>query len=367
MTCTPSLSYREARYCEQGADVRHGGFYRAAQPLDTSALTSAERLNCRRGNVIGLFESSMISGALRTRATRSGPIERTGIIKLVSEVFGGILLAPEQTGRSVATMQLPTRDEETEKRVLGLLLADQTLVNLDNIRAAIDSQSLASLLTAASFTGRVLGESKVLTLPNRLVLVGTGNHVRASGEIAKRSVPIQLHPSTDAPEDRDDFRHADLPNYVAAVRGKVLGCLVGMVLNWLDAGQPAAEGVVPLGGFEAWSRAIGGILHLHDFRGWRTNEPGWRRAADPEGDDLRALVEAWWAMHGETPVSAGTVADLAKRGGLFGEVFAGKSEDGGLRSFARRVLRTYEGRPVAGKTIHRGKWGNNSTYHLKPR
>jgi len=94
------------------------------------------------------------------------------------------------------------------------------LVNLDNIRTAIDSSSLASLLAAPSFTRRVLGESKVLTLPNRLVLVGTGNHVRASGEIAKRSVPIHLHPSTDAPEDRDDFRHADLSAYVAAHAGE---------------------------------------------------------------------------------------------------------------------------------------------------
>jgi len=169
---------------------------------------------------------------LRTRATRSGPIERTGIIKLVSEVFGGTLLAPTLTRRAIATMQLPTRDEETEKRVLGLLLADQTLVNLDNIRTAIDSPSLASLLTAPSFTGRVLGESKMLTLPNRLVLVGTGNHVRASGEIAKGSVLIYRHPPTDAQEDSDDdFQHADLLRYVTAVRGNVLGCPMGTVVN----------------------------------------------------------------------------------------------------------------------------------------
>jgi len=240
------------------------------------------------------------------------------------------------------------------------------LVNLDNIRTAIDSSSLAPLLAAPSFTGRVLGESKMLTLPNRLVLVGTGNHIRASGEIAKRSVPIHLEPNTDAPEDRDDFQHPDLPGYVAAVRPKVLGCLLGIVRNWLDAGQPTAEGVVPLGGFEAWARAVSGILHLHGFTGWRTNERGWRRAADPEGEDLRALVQAWQERYGPAVVSPSNLARLAIERDLFPDVVGDKSEHGATIALSKKVLQRNVDRPVpGGLVLKRATSGHNPGYRLE--
>lgn len=315
-----------------------------------------------RQNLYGLLLTPLIRWAIQDNVPLHlvmAPLERTGKTKLVEQVFGGLML-----GRAgLPAMQLPKNEEETEKRVLAVLLQGQTLLNLDNIRAVIDSASLASLLTARTFTGRVLGHSQTATLPNHLTLVGTGNNVTASGEIAKRSVPIYLQPATANPEDRDQFNHTDLPAYIASVRRHALACLIGMVLNWIKAGRPQSN--LPLGGFEQWAHTVGGILNLHGFTAWRTNERDWRRTADPFGEDRSAFIEHWRAMHRDTPVAPKTLLALAERHSLFTDLLAGKGPQGKLMAFARKVLSPLENCSMGPWVVRRRKSGNNTTYLLE--
>ncbi len=326
--------------------------------IDFPFLSDADRQN-----FFGLLWTPIIRWAIGGNVpmhTIMAPLERTGKTKLAEEVFGGIIL-----GGELPTMQLPAHEEEVEKRVLAMLLDDHTLVNLDNIRTVIDSPALASVLTARTFTGRVLGVSKTVTLPNHLVLVATGNNVAASGEIAKRSIPIYLQPGDDRPEERRDFHHPDLSAYIRSVRRRVLECLVGAVLNWLDAGRPT-HGAKPLGGFEDWSAAVGGILGLLGFDQWRTNERQWRRTADPEGEDLQALVLAWWGTFKGQAVAPKALADLAHGNALYADLFVGKSPHGGRIAFSKKVLRAGENRPVGDLIIRRVTSGNNPSYFLEP-
>jgi len=60
-----------------------------------------------------------------------------------------------------------------------------------------------------------------------------GSHFSGSENDLKTPDPFSP-PATIAPEDRDAFLHPNLPRYVAAVRGKVLECLAGMLLNWVE-------------------------------------------------------------------------------------------------------------------------------------
>ncbi len=94
------------------------------------------------------------------------------------------------------------------------------------------------------------------SLPNNLTVVGSGNNVQASGEIAKRIVPIMIEPASANPEARTDFQHPDIRAHVRRRRRTVLECLLGLVENWLAAGRPTCTD--RLGGFESWSEAVGG-------------------------------------------------------------------------------------------------------------
>lgn len=292
--------------------------------------------------------------------TRNAPLHlvmaslpRTGKTKLVDEVLGGVIL-----GRPTPAIQLSGSDEERDKRILAALLRGDTIRHLDNLREYLDSAVLASLLTAPVYSGRILSRSELVDLPNHLTLVGTGNNVRATKEIVERSVPIVLQPSAADPSSRSDFAHADLPAYVSRQRRNVFAALLGMIEAWRAGGS--SPGAHRMGGFEDWTRVVGGILKHAGCPAWLGNARGWRRGADPAGADLESLVEEWWRLYGSTGQPAKVLAAAAKEAGLFPDCWAAKTEPGQVVSFSKRVLSPHVDAPVAGGRIIR-RIGSGST------
>jgi len=313
-----------------------------------------------RQNFFGLLLTPIVAPAIdgnRPMHLINSPLERTGKTKLVNEVLGGVLI-----GREAPAMQITDREEEREKRILAMLLQGETLMHLDNLPSYVDSTSLSSLLTAHVFGGRVLGVSRTVKLANHLTLVATGNNVAASGEIAKRIVPIMIEPTSAHPETRKDFQHANLRSYVRSRRRTVLECLLGLVENWLAAGRPKHPN--RFGGFENWSETVGGILKVNGFRAWRTNEADWRRQADPQGAEMQAFVEAWHEAYGLSEVEPKELRELAERNELFGYIFAKRSAQAINVAFGR-MLRRHGDMPVGGWFIRRSSCGNASKYRLE--
>lgn len=288
-----------------------------------------------RENFFGLLLTPIVAPAIdgnRPMHLLNAPLERTGKSKLVNEVFGGVI-----TGRDTPSMQITDREEEREKRILAMLLQGETLMHLDNLPAYIDSPALASLLTTSCFLGRILGFSRNVSLPNNLTIVGTGNNVQASGEIAKRVVPIMIEPTDAHPEARTDFQHPDIRAYVRRRRRAVLECLLGLVENWLAAGRPTHPN--RLGGFENWSEAIGGILRVNGLRAWRTNEAEWRKQANPHGCEWEGFVEAWHETFALQEVTVKELLDLAERVEMFPFVLAKKTPQAQGAVFGKIIQR----------------------------
>ncbi len=314
-----------------------------------------------RQNFFGLLLTPLIAPALdgnRPMHLLNAPLERTGKSKLVNEVFGGIV-----TGRDTPSMQITDREEEREKRILAMLLQGETLMHLDNLPSYIDSPALASLLTTQRFLGRLLGYSRNVSLPNHLTIVGTGNNVQASGEIAKRIVPILIEPTSAHPEARTDFRHPDIRAYVRRQRRTVLECLLGLVENWLAAGRPTCSD--RLGGFESWSEVVGGILQVNGLRAWRTNEGEWRRRADARGEEMAAFVEAWHEAFGATERTPRELLDLARQQEFFNDIMARATPQAVGAAFGRMLGRHVD-RPVRQWFIRRAGSATHATYLLQP-
>jgi hypothetical protein len=313
-----------------------------------------------RENFFGLLLTPIVAPAIdgnRPMHLLNAPIERTGKSKLVNEVMGLII-----TGRDTPSMQITEREEEREKRILAMLLQGETLMHLDNLPPYVDSPALASLLTTKNFLGRVLGFSRNVSLPNNLTIVGTGNNMQASGEIAKRIVPIMIEPTSANPEARTNFQHPDIRTYARQQRRTVLECLLGLVENWLAADRPLHAN--RLGGFESWSETIGGILKVNGLRKWRTNEAEWRERANPGGSEMEAFVEAWHEGHGEKEVEPKDLRELAKSCNLFGYIFA-KRSDAAINVAFGRMLSRHTDMPVKTWYIRRAGASNHLKYHLE--
>lgn len=300
-----------------------------------------------RANYFGLLLTPLLRPALNEPVPMhliGSPIERSGKTKLAEIVLGVVI-----TGRRLAAMQLGDRAEEHEKRLLSILLRGQTLLHLDNLTEFIDSAPLASLLTSSEYQGRLLGSSSAPSIVNGLTVVGTGNNVHATGEIAKRIVPIRLLPDTATPEERQNFRHPDLVGYVTAERERVLGALMGLLAHWRTSGRPLHRG--GFGGFERWTAVVGGILNAAGYPEWLGNMSEWRGGADDSTQEHAALVREWHERWACEPVAASDVYELAVELDLFGWL-DGKSTDRGRRtSFGLRVLNRLVGRIIAGYRV----------------
>ena len=171
------------------------------------------------------------------------------------------VLALIATGRSAAIMTAPAGDEEFRKKITATLLSGTTLILLDNVEGQLLAGSLAAVLTTDTWSDRILGQSLMVTLPQSVTWVATGNNLQLAGDLARRCYWIRLDAQTARPWQRTGFRHPDLLGWVSAHRGALVTALLTLSQAWYHAGQP--EAVTPtLGSFEAWTRTIGGILAL---------------------------------------------------------------------------------------------------------
>ena len=319
------------------------------------------RDSASRQNFIGLMLTPLLRPALNGNIPMHmilSTIPRSGKSLLAEQVLGGTYL-----GKPSPARQLGSSEEEREKRIVSMLLEGVTIVHLDNIRESLDSAHIASLLTSTEFSARRLGVNDTTPLPNNLILVASGNNIRASEEIAKRSVPVWLTPNRDDPENRTDFRHPDLPYYVAEQRRDILSALISMVVRWRDGEK--VMGPWPKGGFERWAEIVGGVLMANGLGLWRSNERAWQRAADTTGEDLRALCEAWHAKHTLDRIRTGDVLDMVEELGVFPWVMKSKERSGRLVSLARSVLSRHVDCPVSNWYIRRSGSGSTGLYFLE--
>jgi len=335
---------------------------RARDILEDLIVDFPFRDEASRQNFYGLLLTPIVRPMLRGHTPMhlvGASLPRTGKSLLTEQVLGGLLY-----GRATPARQLVGDEGEVEKRILAMLLCGETIINLDNLKEYLDSPSLAMLLTAETFGGRVLGLSVDAMVKNILTIVATGNNVRATGEIAKRIVPIVLQPKTDEPERRDDFVYEDLPRHVRESRRVVLEVLLGMVEAWIAAGRP--RGSVRLGGFEQWAATVGGIMEYAGFREWGGNLREWQRAADPDGEDARAFEEAWWQKFGTDRVAPSELANLANEIRVFQSVLAkGGTERAVITAFSMRVLGRFLNTPIGESVVRVAPGRHGKMYYLE--
>lgn len=214
------------------------------------------------------------------------------------------------TGRPAALMAWPASDEELEKKVTATLMAGNTVVVFDNVEGMIKSPTLAAVLTADSWQGRVLGRSEVVMVPNRATWAATGNNIDVGGDLARRCYRIRLDARQAQPWLRTGFRHPDLEGWVATNRGRLLHALCTIVRSWWVAGRPQASALPAMGGYSGWVRTVGGILDHAGVDGFLLNLAEFHATADREAQAWEAFLTQWFAELGE---ESATVAEIIQR------------------------------------------------------
>jgi len=234
------------------------------------------------------------------------PVQGTGKTLMVTAL--GTVGVGMVAGESIPDRQ---NDDEWRKKITAVLLKGPPLVLLDNIpdNSTIDAPPLAALLTTNFWSDRLLGKNDNVQLPSRAVWVATGNNLRVAGDMPRRCYTVRMDANSERPWTRTGFRHADLEQYAAANRGKLLAAAFTLIRSWFAAGKPRAD-VPAFGSFQEWADTVGGVLAHVGFDGFLANLEDIRSVQDEDTLQWQAFFAAWWDHFGDRPVTAD---DLAQR------------------------------------------------------
>lgn len=271
---------------------------------------------------------------------------------LIAEVISIVV-----TGAPAFPMSQPRDADEIEKRITAALIGAAPVILLDNL-TRLDARPLMAALTSDTWRGRVLGQSRIVDVPNRALWLATGNNVSLSDEAVRRVVPIRLDAHIERPEERTGWKHPDLRKFALSHRVNLVGACISLVKAWLDAGRPT--GKATLGRYENWAAVIGGILDVAGISGFLTGRDRLRTEADIESGEWAALCQLWGEAFGERPVGASDVLPLAVNAGILAGLWAGHGELARRQKFGR-ALQTRRDRIFAGYAIRLA--GRDGTTH----
>jgi hypothetical protein len=202
-----------------------------------------------------------------------------------------------------------TRDADSLRKLLtSTLIGGGPAVWLDNIPKGdvMDSAVLAAALTAhgGRWDDRILGHSKMASVPIRNVWVMTANKPQVSDELARRMIPIRL--LSPRPDDYP-FRLPLDAGWLEENRAAMVSACLTLVLNYTEGSelmeQPEAASGIALGtastrrirrSYRAWSQVMGGIMQaagLGDY--FLGNLDEWEQEAAVEIQDDAAFLRQW--------------------------------------------------------------------------
>jgi putative DNA primase/helicase len=228
--------------------------------------------------------SAVVRGALPVSPMHAykAPTAGTGKSYLVD------LTSVIATGRIAPAISLSAREDETEKRLVGLLLAGYPLISLDNVNGELGGDLLCQAIERSLIRLRPLGSSDIIEIENRCSILANGNNLRISGDATRRTLLANLDANVERPELRSfDF---DPVAQVLADRGAYIAACLVIVRAYLVAGSP--DRLPALASFAEWSGLVRSALCWLGCADPCLSVEAARRD-DPELGELRELMGAW--------------------------------------------------------------------------
>lgn len=195
-------------------------------------------------------------------------------------------------GSDAARTSMPDDDDEMRKRITALMLEGDPAVCLDNIARVIALPSLDNVLTATIWKDRMLGVTGNISAPARAVWWATGNNLSLGGDLSRRTLHIRMESALENPEERTEFKHAQLLTWINAERKRLVASALTILRAFVVAGRPK-QGTPVWGSFEDWSALIPpaivwcGMADPMLARGSRAAD------AEPERDAIRAFLHGF--------------------------------------------------------------------------
>jgi hypothetical protein len=238
------------------------------------------------------------------------------------------------TGRGPYLMAQVADPTDERKRLLSALLENPAVIVIDNVEQPLRSDSLCIALTEPSFTNRLLGVSRTVTVATNCSFFATGNNLVVSGDLSARALVCRIDPQCERPEER--AFGLNLHEWVPAHRGELASAGLTIIRAYLAAGEPK-QSVPNFARFEDWQRLcrfpLTWLVLADPCATRRCIE-----ASDPVREGLRALLAARHRQFGNRRATIKAAIEAAvKAGDLQTAMEAVAGEKGAIN--ARRLGR----------------------------
>lgn len=225
-------------------------------------------------------------------------VRATGKTLLVDTI--GIIL----TGEPIARMRFPGADDpngEFRKLVTTVALSGDRICLLDNVTGMLGGATLDTLLTAPTWTDRLLTTMKQITAPLNACWFATSNNASLGGDTARRVLPIRLESPHERPEERKDFRIPDIRKHVRAERPRLLAAALTILRGYYAAGCPK-QVLAPWGSYEDFDRIVRSAVIWAGLPDPCLTRAGLTVSATTEDDGVRDLVHGLKEMIDSHPM-----------------------------------------------------------------
>jgi hypothetical protein len=221
-------------------------------------------------------------------------------------------IATVTTGRGAPRMNYTIDEVELEKILAGYALKGSTFICLDNVPAMrpFGGGPIDRVITARDEVDlRVLGATKVLTLPWRALLMATGNNMSLYGDTGRRVLMARLEPTEENPEHRTKFKHDDLLEWVRTQRPRLVSAALLLLRAYVRAGFPNM-GCARWGSFEEWSRLVPQAIVFAGGADPMGARPESEEEVDNELRSIRCIVTRLRDLMGDEEFRISSVIEL---------------------------------------------------------
>jgi len=196
------------------------------------------------------------------------------------------------TGRTLAVTSCPESDAEWRKRITSIAMAGEPTVLIDNIAGELASPSLDAALTSTTWSDRLLGVNKTISVPLRVTFYANGNNVTPHRDTLRRVNYYRLESPVERPEERGEFKYPNLVAHVQKKRGYYTACALAILSGYCRAGRPDMK-LPPLGSYEEWSGLVRSSIVSCGLPDPMATRAMLAESSDTDGEFLRQLLAGW--------------------------------------------------------------------------
>lgn len=181
-----------------------------------------------------------------------------------------------------------TEDDNEMRKTLNAALFDGSPYYFVDDVKTIAGRVLPRFITANSIKDRELGTNRIFDKPQRMQFFVTGNSLKMSPDLERRTLPIDLFYAGDATK-RTGFKTLQESYFRSEEwRRSILQCLWGLCVHWLEKGAPTLGDVPALTSFKPYVSLAAAIAVSSGF----ASPFGERLVELDTGDTMgKALIE----------------------------------------------------------------------------